>query len=108
MLGMRVTPWPLFLAVWLPTNSPLTSAQKPMKVERYFLNWQRKLYDTHGLYHGLDVDSAVEVVRLPDGGRPAQPVAPSEPLDKNGGPTLPAPTLDPIAAFAAPDGTTAT
>lgn len=57
ILGVRVTPWPLFLAVWLPAHVPIrnTAGQgvKPDRVERYFLNWQRHLYDTHGLYHGL-------------------------------------------------------
>jgi hypothetical protein len=31
----------------------LVSKQKPVRVERYVLSWHRKLYDTHGLFHGL-------------------------------------------------------
>jgi len=99
LLGLRVTPWPLFLAVWLPTNTPLTQAGKPMKVERYFLTWQRHLYDTHGLYHGLDVDTGVTVVRLPDGGLPPKAVAAKQ------GPELLTPALVPTELFAAADGT---
>lgn len=53
ILGLRATPWPLFLAAWMPTNTPLVSKVKPMKVERYFLSWHRHLYDTMGLFHGL-------------------------------------------------------
>ena len=52
MLGMRVTPWPLFLAFWYPANVVLGKAE-PLKVERYFLSWHRHLYDTMSLYHGL-------------------------------------------------------
>jgi len=105
MLGLRVTPWPLFLAVWLPTNTPLVSSQKPMKVERYFLNWQRKLYDTHGLYHGLDIDTGVEVVQLPDGGLAAKPLPPDG-HELNAGPMpVPAPAPLPIELFTAADGT---
>lgn len=58
LLGMRVTPWPLFLAVWHPSHVPLNMGRqvKPVRIERYFLNWQRHLYDTHGLFHGLAQD----------------------------------------------------
>jgi hypothetical protein len=83
LLGLRVTPWPLFLAIWLPTNTPLVSKQKPLKVERYFLDWHRHLYDTHGLYHGLEAADELDVIRLPEGGRagarPAGDPAPSSP-----------------------------
>jgi hypothetical protein len=70
-LGIRVTPWPLFLAAWYPTNVPLSDKLKPTKVERYFLGWHRHLYDTLGLYHGLaDVDEPDSgVIVLPRGGR---------------------------------------
>ena len=79
LLGMRVTPWPLFLAAWYPTNVPLMDKVKPMKVERYFLGWHRHLYDTLGLYHGLAaLDDTDEVELLPVGGRRA-PQAPSPP-----------------------------
>jgi hypothetical protein len=69
LLGLRVTPWPLFLAIWHPTNTPLVSKVKPVKVERYFLDWHRHLYDTHGLYHELVDEADSGVVRLPAGGR---------------------------------------
>jgi hypothetical protein len=77
VLGLRVTPWPLFLAIWLPTNTPLVSKQKPLKVERYFLDWHRHLYDTHGLYHGLDAGVEAGTVLLPAGGRVTPGVTPS-------------------------------
>lgn len=107
LLGMRVTPWPLFLAVWMPTNTPLVTKLKPMKVERYFLNWQRHLYDTHGLYHGLDVDTAVDVVRLPDGGLPPKAAPPSVPDDVKEGSALGTPIPSPPSLFTAADGTPA-
>jgi hypothetical protein len=83
-LGFRITPWPLFLAIWLPTNTPLVSKVKPLKVERYFLDWHRHLYDTHGLYHGVaELDDDQGVIRLPEGGRagarPAGDPAPPSP-----------------------------
>jgi len=68
--GLRVTPWPLFLAVWMPMNAPLVSAVKPVRVERYFLGWHRHLYDTFGLYHELHDDGTNDkLIRLPLGGR---------------------------------------
>jgi hypothetical protein len=86
MLGLRVTPWPLFLAAWYPSHLALGQrVTKPDKVERYFLSWHRNLYDTHGLYHGLmstDGDDAY-AINLPAGGRrnaPALPAA-SEVID---------------------------
>jgi hypothetical protein len=71
MLGIRVTPWPLFLASWFPTNVALSDKLKPMQVERYFLGWHRRLYDTYGLYHGLvaDDEDTSRVIYLPAGGR---------------------------------------
>ncbi len=73
LLGMRITPLPLFLAYWYPTNIALTNVRvKPMKVERYFLGWHRHLYDTMGLYHGLDTDAEDDFsIALPLGGRRA-------------------------------------
>lgn len=69
LLGLRVTPWPLFLAPWYPTNVPLDSRTKAMRVERYFLSWHRRLYDTFDLYHGLASDAdGGDVVQLPAGG----------------------------------------
>lgn len=79
MLGVRVTPWPLFLAVWMPTHLPIRSdGVKPVRVERYFLGWQRHLYDTEGLYHGVEADDeAGNIIRLPaEGLRPALPALP--------------------------------
>jgi hypothetical protein len=60
LLGMRVTPWPLFLACWYPAHVPLNAGRMvpPARVERYFLGWQRHLYDTHGLYHALAADES--------------------------------------------------
>lgn len=52
MLGMRITPWPLFLAFWYPSNVVIGKAN-PVKTERYFLDWHRRIYDTMGLYHGV-------------------------------------------------------
>lgn len=80
LLGLRVTPWPLFLAVWMPSHVPIGSPGKPVKVERYFLGWQRHLYDTEGLYHGVSADeTAGNVIRLPAGGRaPARALPPAE------------------------------
>jgi hypothetical protein len=76
LLGLRVTPWPLFLAAWYPAHLAFKGAQmKPTRVERYFLGWHRHLYDTHGLYHGLAGDHRSDLVLLPSGGR----VAPAEP-----------------------------
>jgi hypothetical protein len=70
-LGVRITPWPLFLAVWMPANSPLVSKAKPVKIERYVLSWHRRLYDTHGLFHGLAAYAEANdgLVHLPELGR---------------------------------------
>jgi Zonular occludens toxin (Zot) len=80
LLGVRATPWPLFLAYWYPANTGEVGVRvPPVKVERYFLGWHRRLYDTFGLFHGLDTDAeeALGLHRLPEGGRPlAQPGSP--------------------------------
>jgi hypothetical protein len=88
LLGLRVTPWPLFLAAWYPTNIPLGTKARPTKVERYFLGWHRHLYDTFGLYHGLSETerAGVQVVELPAGGRPPAAEAAGRP---EGASTLP-------------------
>lgn len=68
LMGMRVSPWPLFLAYWYPANIGLAGARiPPTKVERYFLSWHRHLYDTMGLFHGLaqlDIDEG-DYIQLP-------------------------------------------
>jgi hypothetical protein len=97
MLGMRVTPWPLFLAAWYPAHLSFVGTQvKPAAVERYFLTWHRHLYDTLGLYHGLadGSDDSAGVIQLPRGGRGhgAQPPAPAP--ESEAPPTLD--TLRPI------------
>jgi len=81
MLGMRITPWPLFIASWYATHVPISNGTiKPVKTERYWLNWMRNLYDTHGLYHGVrDTDDSDNIILLPaDGFHPvADPVGSS-------------------------------
>jgi hypothetical protein len=71
--GLRVTPWPLFLAVWYPAHLAQGQVRiTPSKTERYFLTWHRHLYDTFGLYHGLaEADGGVDLIQLPSGGREA-------------------------------------
>jgi len=64
VLGMRVTPWPLFLAFWYPANVVIGKAN-PIKTERYFLDWHRNIYDTMGLYHGVEKQRAEGRVALP-------------------------------------------
>jgi hypothetical protein len=72
MLGLRITPWPLFLAYWYPSHIGLSGSRaQVMKVERYFLDWHRHLYDTWGLYHGLAAAGTEGTILLPSGGRPA-------------------------------------
>lgn len=79
VLGFRMTPWPLFLAYWFPAHLPGNARVEPVRVDRYLLSWHRKLYDTWGLYHGLDVDDELAPIMLPEGGRPITPVtAPTE------------------------------
>lgn len=71
LLGLRVSPWPLFLAYWYPAHLGLTGQRiKPMRTERYFLGWHRHLYDTHALYHGLVFDGDADgLIWLPPTGR---------------------------------------
>jgi hypothetical protein len=87
LMGMRLTPWPLFIAAWYPAHlSFVGQQQKPMQVERYFLTWHRHLYDTLGLYHGLaGVGDEGDVVRLPVGGRGLTPQGQPRPV---GGPEV--------------------
>jgi hypothetical protein len=77
--GMRITPVALFLAYWYPAHLGL-SGQKipPTKVERYFLDWHRHLYDTFGLYHGLAGDHEAGTILL---GQPAPVLVPEGQAD---------------------------
>jgi len=85
LLGMRVSPWPLFLAYWYPTHLGLAGARvQAVRVERYFLTWHRHLYDTMGLFHGLDANDneLTGAIHLPA-------------LEKRGAPRSGAPALAP-------------
>jgi hypothetical protein len=75
LLGMRLKAVPpLFLAWWYMTNVPMGSKVKPVKTERYFLSWHRRLYDTLDLYHGVaQLDEVGSIVHLPEGGRHSVP-----------------------------------
>jgi hypothetical protein len=83
LLGLRVSPWPLFLASWFPAHIVHGRSLHPMRTERYFLDWHRHLYDTHGLYHGLIAADEADpnVIALPAGGRVTEvaSVIPSDP-----------------------------
>lgn len=94
VLGLRVTPWPLFLGYWFPAHVPGGTLVKPWRVDRYFLSWHRKLYDTHDLYHGLALadELSEDVVLLPPQGRRAEAQASPPPAAGNGPPSDPAPT----------------
>jgi hypothetical protein len=81
VLGMRITPWPLFLACWYPSHTPIRMSKggaiNPVKVERYFLGWHRHLYDTFGLFHGVANSEEDGVIVLPElGGKSSKPVKP--------------------------------
>ena len=73
LLGVRVTPIPLFIAAWYPAHLAVSAGKqtqpKPVKIDRYFLSWHRNLYDTHGLYHGLEAMPDHDWIMLPVGGR---------------------------------------
>lgn len=77
IMGLRITPWPLFLAYWLPTHVGGSGPVMPWRVDRYLLGWHRKLYDTFDLYHGVhQADELGDAIHLPEGGRrAAAPVA---------------------------------
>jgi KaiC/GvpD/RAD55 family RecA-like ATPase len=86
VLGLRLTPWPLFLAFWVPAHLGQQGARvAPVKLERYFLSWHRKLYDTWGLFHGLaDGDLAgADIELLPEGGRATDSVSAPTPPRKD-------------------------
>lgn len=83
LLGVRITPWPLFLAWWYPAHVPQNQGRiSAIRTDRYFLNWQRHLYDTFGLYHTVGFQDEADdgfVIRLPEGGLPqAQPEKPAQ------------------------------
>ena len=60
---------PLFLAYWYQTNQPQGSRIRAVKIDRYFLDWHRHLYDTHDLYHGVNALDDIGITRaLPPGG----------------------------------------
>ena len=85
LLGLRVTPWPLFLAAWYPTHLAIGRSQgvQAVRVERYFLSWHRHLYDSWGVYHGVaTTEEAGDVILLPEPGswRPALPAGGQPPL----------------------------
>jgi len=72
VLGLKVSPIPFFLAIWYPANMPkITRGDQIIHIERYFLSWHKKLYDTLDLYHGLDEDISDlfdQVILLPKPG----------------------------------------
>jgi hypothetical protein len=75
VLGMRLRFLPaLFLAGWYPAHLVGSGMRvQPYKLERYFLTWHKRLYDSWGLFHGLDesLDEATAPIYLPLGGRQA-------------------------------------
>ncbi len=68
VLGIPVSPLPLFLAYWCEATAHQEQAikQHPVKVERFLLDWHRHLYDTHGLYAGLRDGGDLGAVRWLD------------------------------------------
>jgi len=72
LLGLRVTPWPLFLAYWYPSHlADGTKGVQATRFERYVLPWHRVLYDSWETYHGIDSEDDEETtpILLPGGGR---------------------------------------
>jgi len=86
MLGIRVTPLPLFLAAWYPAHLAFGNMKtKPVTVERYFLSWHKNLYDTFGLFHGVAAaEDDPNTLWLPDPGEQrgtlAKPETPHRPI----------------------------
>ena len=72
IMGIRVSPIPFFLAVWGSTNTKKLnrSDAKPIHVERYFLGWEKKLYNTLGLFDNLtnELEEFASIIRLPKPG----------------------------------------
>lgn len=69
--------WTLFLVFWYPahlaTDNGPTSRVPPIRRDRYWLPWERNLYDSWETYHGIDDGSCDETtpIQLPAGGRKA-------------------------------------
>lgn len=70
--GMRMMGLPvLILAYFYPPNLAESRTKiPPTHMERYVLDWRRKLYDSWAVFHGLDADGDSDsVILLPEGGR---------------------------------------
>lgn len=72
VLGMRVSPIPFFIAHWMPKNTQkINRGDNILHTERYFLGWEKKLYDTLGTFHGIS-DKMEEItagfIELPEPG----------------------------------------
>lgn len=73
--------WTLFLVYWFPAHLANDSGsfgrQPYAHRERYWLPWERHLYDSWETYHGIDDGSADETtpILLPAGGRRTSPEA---------------------------------
>lgn len=67
MMGLPV----LILAYFYPPNLAESRTKiPPTHMERYVLDWRRKLYDSWAVFHGLDADGDSDsVILLPEGGR---------------------------------------
>jgi hypothetical protein len=72
VMGMRICPVPFFLACYFPGNMPRVTTRRGSlgyeHIERYFLGWEKKLYNTYALYHGLYEDLGTDVIDLPKPG----------------------------------------
>lgn len=55
-LGMRILPFPLFIARYYPANETITVFTKPEFKQVTGLSWHRKLYRTRAVFHGLADD----------------------------------------------------
>lgn len=69
--------WTLFLVYWYPAHLADGTAEhriKPVRFDRYFLPWQRHLYDSWETFHGVDdLDGEDAPILLPAGGRDVPP-----------------------------------
>lgn len=57
-LGFTVIPVAFFIAGYYPANTEEEKGQKAATYERFFLGWQKRLYDSWGIYSGLYEDLA--------------------------------------------------